>query len=247
MIERSRSTRRDALRTLAAGGVVAASATMPGGCGGVYAPPAPLPPATSTGRPIMIIRHGEKPADSGSPQGIDPDGNLDPHSLIVRGWPRPGPARPGTPDSDLRLRRYRRGGTTTTADRHTAGRPPWTDGQHPLRQRRRDHPGQRGRRPNRTDADLLAARGTARHRQCAGLRDARAADGMAGQPIQPDMGPDPRLHRLVATPDSPATPGRRQRRAHQLTTSAAPCRSVLATPAVGLCPPRSETATHRLV
>jgi hypothetical protein len=95
MIERSRSTRRDALRTLAAGGVVAASATMPGGCGGVYAPPAPLPPATSTGRPIMIIRHGEKPADSGSPQGIDPDGNLDPHSLIVRGWPRPGPARPG--------------------------------------------------------------------------------------------------------------------------------------------------------
>jgi hypothetical protein len=74
---------------------VAASATMLGGCGGAdstvqYAPPAPLPPATSTGRPIMIIRHGEKPADSGPPQGIDPDGNLDPHSLTVRGWTRAG-------------------------------------------------------------------------------------------------------------------------------------------------------------
>jgi hypothetical protein len=46
---------------------------------------------------IMIIRHGEKPADkdkppksSGEAAGVSPTGALDPEELIVRGWQRSG-------------------------------------------------------------------------------------------------------------------------------------------------------------
>lgn len=39
---------------------------------------------------IMIIRHAEKPADSGKPHGVDTDGEKDDESLIVRGWQRAG-------------------------------------------------------------------------------------------------------------------------------------------------------------
>jgi hypothetical protein len=90
MIDTSRPTRRDLLRTLAAGRVAAASASLLGGCAAgstvQNVTPAPLPPAAPAGNLIMIIRHGEKPPNSGPPQGIDPDGNPDPHSLTVRGW-----------------------------------------------------------------------------------------------------------------------------------------------------------------
>lgn len=41
-------------------------------------------------RTIMVIRHGEKPADSGAPHGVDKHGQVDGHRLIVRGWTRAG-------------------------------------------------------------------------------------------------------------------------------------------------------------
>jgi len=39
---------------------------------------------------IMVIRHAEKPAKSGSPLGVSTDGNKDSESLIVDGWQRAG-------------------------------------------------------------------------------------------------------------------------------------------------------------
>ncbi|MFA7242404.1 MAG: hypothetical protein WC091_20005 [Sulfuricellaceae bacterium] len=39
---------------------------------------------------IMMIRHAEKPADSGAPFGVDINGNQDAESLIPRGWQRAG-------------------------------------------------------------------------------------------------------------------------------------------------------------
>jgi hypothetical protein len=62
------------LRLLSAGGAVAA---LPGG---------------HDAQPdvVMIIRHGEKPPDSGKPYGITEDGTEDSSSLIVRGWQRAG-------------------------------------------------------------------------------------------------------------------------------------------------------------
>ena len=39
---------------------------------------------------IMIIRHAEKPPDSGEPYGIDSNGSQDAESLIVLGWQRAG-------------------------------------------------------------------------------------------------------------------------------------------------------------
>lgn len=63
--------------------------------------------SASTGATIMIIRHAEKPPDSGTPQGVDPDGSTDKHALTVTGWTRAGalvelfaPAR-GTPVQGL--------------------------------------------------------------------------------------------------------------------------------------------------
>ena len=40
------------------------------------------------GSVCMLIRHGEKPDDSGNPPGIDEKGKTDPHSLTRRGWER---------------------------------------------------------------------------------------------------------------------------------------------------------------
>ncbi len=39
---------------------------------------------------IMIVRHAEKPADSGEPYGVDTKGKQDDESLIVAGWQRAG-------------------------------------------------------------------------------------------------------------------------------------------------------------
>jgi broad specificity phosphatase PhoE len=60
-------------------------------------------------RMIMLIRHAEKPLHpTGSPHGINPDGEEDPHSLTVTGWIRAGalvelfaPSR-GDPPAQLR-------------------------------------------------------------------------------------------------------------------------------------------------
>lgn len=38
----------------------------------------------------MIVRHAEKPADQGSPHGVNIDGKQDPESLIPLGWQRAG-------------------------------------------------------------------------------------------------------------------------------------------------------------
>jgi hypothetical protein len=47
----------------------------------------PAPPTTAK---IMIIRHAEKPPDSGQPFGVTADGDQDPESLIIEGWQRAG-------------------------------------------------------------------------------------------------------------------------------------------------------------
>jgi hypothetical protein len=58
---------------------------------------------------IMLIRHAEKPLHpAGSPYGVNPQGQQDPHSLTVNGWIRAGalvalfaPSR-GEPPAELR-------------------------------------------------------------------------------------------------------------------------------------------------
>ena len=65
--------------------------------------------ATDT-RMIMLIRHAEKPLHpSGSPHGVNPDGQQDPHSLTVTGWIRAGALvelfAPSHGDSSAELRR----------------------------------------------------------------------------------------------------------------------------------------------
>jgi broad specificity phosphatase PhoE len=60
-------------------------------------------------RMIMLVRHAEKPLHPcGSPRGVNPDGDHDPHSLTVTGWIRAGalvelfaPSR-GEPPAELR-------------------------------------------------------------------------------------------------------------------------------------------------
>jgi hypothetical protein len=39
---------------------------------------------------IMFVRHGEKPGDGGPPHGVNTLGEVDEHSLSVRGWTRAG-------------------------------------------------------------------------------------------------------------------------------------------------------------
>jgi hypothetical protein len=39
---------------------------------------------------ILIIRHGEKPGEAWPGPGTTPEGNSDPHSLVIRGWERAG-------------------------------------------------------------------------------------------------------------------------------------------------------------
>ena len=39
---------------------------------------------------VILIRHGEKPGDSGPPRGVNRHGEQDEHSLSVRGWTRAG-------------------------------------------------------------------------------------------------------------------------------------------------------------
>ena len=47
--------------------------------------------SSADNRMIMLIRHAEKPLHpSGSPHGVDQEGQQDPHSLTVTGWIRAG-------------------------------------------------------------------------------------------------------------------------------------------------------------
>jgi hypothetical protein len=72
---------------------------------------------------IILIRHAEKPLHtSGSPHGVNQQGQLDPHSLTVTGWIRAGalvglfaPSH-GQPRAELRRP------TRSTAPRMPAGR-----------------------------------------------------------------------------------------------------------------------------
>lgn len=50
------------------------------------------PTAGGDGNPgtLMIIRHAEKPTDSGTPYGVTSGGTQDPHSLTIQGWTRAG-------------------------------------------------------------------------------------------------------------------------------------------------------------
>jgi hypothetical protein len=76
--------RRDLLRTIAVGGVAVASGVA------FEAASAPASATPAVQNLIMIIRHAEKPPDSGKPYGITPDGTQDTHSLTVAGWTRAG-------------------------------------------------------------------------------------------------------------------------------------------------------------
>ncbi|MEU7166603.1 hypothetical protein AB0A70_18445 [Streptomyces morookaense] len=87
--------RRTLLRMIGAGGAVAATGAMATACGGKKKSAA----AGETGRApasgddtIMIIRHAEKPKESGKkpPFGITEDGEQSVHALTVRGWQRAG-------------------------------------------------------------------------------------------------------------------------------------------------------------
>src|SRR5215510_10502226 len=39
---------------------------------------------------IMFVRHGEKPGEGSRPHGVDHHGEIDEHSLSVKGWTRAG-------------------------------------------------------------------------------------------------------------------------------------------------------------
>ncbi|HEX3779923.1 MAG TPA: histidine phosphatase family protein [Pseudonocardiaceae bacterium] len=83
--------RRDLLRTLAVGGVAVAAGTV---LGELPANATKAPQTTTAAQAgdalIMIVRHAEKPTDSGKPYGVTPDGTKDDHSLTVTGWTRAG-------------------------------------------------------------------------------------------------------------------------------------------------------------
>lgn len=87
---RSRPHARRAARLIGAACALAAAATLTA-CGSNQAPPSPSGQPqieAAPGTVIMVIRHGEKPADPGSPEGIDASGNPDTHSLTPAGWQR---------------------------------------------------------------------------------------------------------------------------------------------------------------
>ena len=135
------------------------------------------PSPTDATRMIMVIRHAEKPLHpAGSPYGVTPHGEEDPHSLTVTGWTRAGalaqlfaPAhgRPPLglrrPRLHLRLCARRRAQQTLDPDRRPAGRPPGPGDRQTLRRGRRGPPGQGGRRPGRRHPHRLAPRGHPQH------------------------------------------------------------------------------------
>lgn len=81
-------SRRSAMRTITIGGALAAFPALLG-----CTPSEQRIRATSGEEPardtvIMVIRHGEKPAKSQPPLGIDLSGRPDVHSLTTKGWTR---------------------------------------------------------------------------------------------------------------------------------------------------------------
>jgi hypothetical protein len=99
--------RRDLLRTLAVGGVAVTSGLVFGELPVNATEAANATQASAGSNLVMIIRHAEKPPDSGKPYGVTTDGEQDDHSLIVAGWSRAGalvelfaPAN-GTPPTGL--------------------------------------------------------------------------------------------------------------------------------------------------
>lgn len=92
--------RRTLLRMITFGGLVTAAGSLSAACGkgdGKAAAASSDSPAGAAGSGsgadmIMIIRHGEKPKESGKkpPFGITEDGEQNDHALLVRGWQRAG-------------------------------------------------------------------------------------------------------------------------------------------------------------
>lgn len=80
----------------ASGAGAASSNTVAGHSAGAAAgAPATRPSGPAT---LMVVRHAEKPPDSGNPRDIDADGDNDKHSLVVTGW-----ARAGAPGGAVRF------------------------------------------------------------------------------------------------------------------------------------------------
>jgi hypothetical protein len=73
---------------LATIGAITTSATLLDSCTASAQTPAQKPQQGQPGALIMIIRHGEKPSDSGAPQGIDENGKPSSHALTPQGWAR---------------------------------------------------------------------------------------------------------------------------------------------------------------
>ena len=67
MSEPARPTRRELRRMLAGVGAVTASTALLDACSTSAQPAATAPATGHPGALIMIIRHGEKPSDSGQP------------------------------------------------------------------------------------------------------------------------------------------------------------------------------------
>jgi hypothetical protein len=89
------TSRRQLLRMIGSGGLVAGAGTL-AGCGAGHsatgaAAGGALSAAAATGpATLMIVRHAEKPPGSGSQLGVDEDGTNDKHSLVTTGWARAG-------------------------------------------------------------------------------------------------------------------------------------------------------------
>jgi hypothetical protein len=64
-----------------------------------------------TANKIMVIRHAEKPDDSGTVFGVTTEGLQDPEELTVRGWQRAGAlatfSHPQMPTSEISASRSR--------------------------------------------------------------------------------------------------------------------------------------------
>lgn len=87
-VERSRISRRTALRVATYGVAVTVFPALLGFAPSPRPPSAAVPVTAPRGKVIMVIRHGEKPTKAPVPVGIDLAGRPDTRSLTEQGWVR---------------------------------------------------------------------------------------------------------------------------------------------------------------
>jgi broad specificity phosphatase PhoE len=178
---------------------------------------------SSDARMIMLIRHAEKPLHPyGSPRGVNPDGQPDPHSLTVTGWIRAGalvellaPSR-GDPPGELRRP------DTIYASAHAGGhskRSMQTVG--PLASRlglqvvKRYAAGDEAylvreiSRPSRRHARRLASRSPPPDRPPPGRGEPDPTSSLAARPLRRHLDLHPRTTRVALRPNTAAPAARR--------------------------------------